>query len=224
MLRQIEPELMIDANQCKAYAESPGGAGLRQFFLYNFKTVGNIAGRVADLGCGPGLLDIELCKLYDITVDGFDGSEAMLAIAKSNIESAGLQNRISLHHSDINNVEGKYDVIICNNTLHHMHDPNKFWNKVKLLAGNTSTIYVTDILRPNTEEELETIINTTTVGELPIVVTDFRNSLKASFTADEIRNQIKNIFPTAVVTKVKMDKISSLPFEMVSVLIQMSNT
>ena len=219
MLREVEPELMTDSAQCLAYAESPGGIGLRTFFLYNFKSLHNVNGKFADLGCGPGLLDIELCKLYDITIDGFDGSSTMVSLARTNVKEAGVDDKIKIHQCNIDDVSGTYDWIICNNTLHHMHDPIKFWNKVKSLTTINSKIYITDILRPASEEDLEEIINVTTVGELPVVVTDFRNSLKASFTVEEIQEQIKDIFPTAKVTALKMERMAHLPFEMVSITV-----
>jgi len=217
MLRQVEPELMIDNQQCKAYADSPGAEGLRAFFmetLANFKIPN---GTIVDLGCGPAILDVQICQSYDVTIDAYDGSDAMMDIAKDNISKAGLTNRIKLNKSDITNVSGKYNWVMSNNVLHHMHNPIKFWNTVKSLTTDTSQIFIIDILRPETEEDLEKIINFTTEGEDLLVVTDFINSLRSAFTVEEIKDQLKDIFPTARVTKLRMEKISHIPFDIVSI-------
>ncbi len=217
MLRQIEPELMVDASQCRAYANSPGGAGLRAFFIATLSSFKAPSGTVVDLGCGPAILDVQLCQEYNVTVDAYDGSDEMIHIARDTITKAGLTDRIKLAKSDINNVSGKYDWVMSNNVLHHMHEPIKFWNTVKSLTTETSQIFITDLLRPASEEDLNSIINFTTKGEDPIVVVDFINSLRSAFTVEEIKDQLKDIFPTANVTKQRMGKIPHVPFDMVSI-------
>jgi len=48
---------------------------------------------VVDLGCGPGLLSIELCKLLpNARIIGVDPSAAMLEVASRNADEAGVAN------------------------------------------------------------------------------------------------------------------------------------
>jgi ubiquinone/menaquinone biosynthesis C-methylase UbiE len=48
---------------------------------------------VVDLGCGPGLLSIELCRLLpDARIIGLDPSTDMLEVARRNADEAGVAN------------------------------------------------------------------------------------------------------------------------------------
>jgi ribosomal protein L3 glutamine methyltransferase len=72
--------------------------------------------RVLDLCTGNGSLAVLSAMAYpDVTVDGADISPDALAVALINIDQHGLQDRITLLQSDgLNNVNGPYDLILCN--------------------------------------------------------------------------------------------------------------
>lgn len=72
--------------------------------------------RVLDLCTGNGSLAVLAAIAYpDVTVDGADISEDALAVARINVEQHGLQDRITLLHSDgLSSVRGPYDLILCN--------------------------------------------------------------------------------------------------------------
>src|SRR6195952_3815099 len=85
--------------------------------------------RVADIGCGNGLLACEAAQL-GAEVDAIDISPAMLALAKIQAgdrkvairtQSAGLLSFVCQPNS--------YDLIVSEFTLHHLPD---FWNAVAL--------------------------------------------------------------------------------------------
>jgi ribosomal protein L3 glutamine methyltransferase len=72
--------------------------------------------RVLDLCTGNGSLAVLAAMAYpDVTVDAADLSEDALAVARINVEKHGLQQRITLLHSDgLASVRGPYDLILCN--------------------------------------------------------------------------------------------------------------
>ena len=72
--------------------------------------------RVLDLCTGNGSLAILAAMTYpDVQVDGSDISTDALAVARINVDKHGLQERISLLHSDgLAGVNGPYDLILCN--------------------------------------------------------------------------------------------------------------
>ncbi len=72
--------------------------------------------RVLDLCTGNGSLAVLAAMAWpEVTVDGADLSEDALAVARINVEKHGLQERVTLLHSDgLAGVHGPYDLILCN--------------------------------------------------------------------------------------------------------------
>jgi len=71
---------------------------------------------VLDLCTGNGSLAVLAALAWpQVTVDGADISDDALAVARINVDKHGLQDRISLLHSDgLSQVRGPYDLILCN--------------------------------------------------------------------------------------------------------------
>jgi ribosomal protein L3 glutamine methyltransferase len=72
--------------------------------------------RVLDLCTGNGSLAVLAALAYpDVQVDASDLSQDALAVAHINIKQHGLQDRVTLLHSDgLATVHGPYDLILCN--------------------------------------------------------------------------------------------------------------
>jgi ribosomal protein L3 glutamine methyltransferase len=72
--------------------------------------------RVLDLCTGNGSLAVLTALAYpDVQVDASDLSQDALAVAHINIKQHGLQDRVTLLHSDgLATVHGPYDLILCN--------------------------------------------------------------------------------------------------------------
>ncbi|MFN4360543.1 MAG: 50S ribosomal protein L3 N(5)-glutamine methyltransferase [Hylemonella sp.] len=72
--------------------------------------------RVLDLCTGNGSLAVLAAMAWpEVTVDGADLSEDALAVARINVDKHGLQERVTLLHSDgLAGVHGPYDLILCN--------------------------------------------------------------------------------------------------------------
>ena len=94
MKRQIEPELMNEEEQAKAYAEAdfsePHDQFIEQFWkFYNTNFDQELSGFVLDLGCGSADISIRFAKMFPNTViHGLDGAEAMLNYGHTAIKEA----------------------------------------------------------------------------------------------------------------------------------------
>ncbi|KAL7773895.1 hypothetical protein CFE70_003862 [Pyrenophora teres f. teres 0-1] len=75
--------------------------------------------RIADAGCGTGLVGIELSKLGATEIVGLDISEGMLAVAKNaavydDLKTTDLTKRLDFE-------DGKFDALTCCGTFTHGH-------------------------------------------------------------------------------------------------------
>jgi ribosomal protein L3 glutamine methyltransferase len=72
--------------------------------------------RVLDLCTGNGSLAVLAALAWPgVSVDGADLSKDALAVARINVDKHGLQERVTLLHSDgLAGVRGAYDLILCN--------------------------------------------------------------------------------------------------------------
>jgi len=78
------------------------------------------------------------------------------------------------------------DAIISNSLVHHLPNPYKFWYALKHLAKPGSPVFVMDLLRPETTEEAQELVDQYAANEPEQLRRDFYNSLLAAFTEDEV--------------------------------------
>ena len=188
MNRIPEPtQLMTSVLQCKSYAEADRHR-LRDFFVRALLNTFTLSGSVADLGCGPADYDVRIITAFpEILVDAYDGSAAMVELAKENVKE---YSNISVIHAEIEKIDKKYDFIISANALHHFFDPNTFWRSIKSMSTGNTRIFIMDLLRPNSLEMLNKMVDSC-VEEFSLSFrNDFEDSLKAAFTEQEIKNQL----------------------------------
>ena len=198
MKRIIEPELMSDKEQAIAYAnanfEEPHNHFL-ELLRYSIEKKIIFSGNVIDLGTGTADIAIRLAKTYpSFNIDAVDGSISMLHEAKKAINKANLRNRIKLVHTLIQEtviMEKEYVVVMSNSLLHHLHNPMDLWDLVKKMKG-TPIIFIMDLARPKNKEVVEELVNKYAREEPKILQRDFRNSLKAAFTPDEVTSQLQH--------------------------------
>jgi cyclopropane fatty-acyl-phospholipid synthase-like methyltransferase len=186
--RVTEPELMTNLEQCNQYYR-----GWREpLFGLLLDIAPDLKGKVADLGSGPG----QFLKLFrdnypNAVFDGIDGSSTMHTIAKNHIKD---MTRINLILENIENINKQYDFIVSINTLHHIHDPKIFWEAIQRMSHNDTKILVLDLVRPNSNNEIDTIIQKTVKNfNDDLFILDYKNSLKAAFSQKELEEQVKDL-------------------------------
>ena len=199
MERIIEPELMMDDEQCRVYAYADFGQPHSRFVELFQETCGSLpaGSRVLDLGCGPGDVTIRFARAFPgCTIHGLDGSPAMLRYGRELLDAApDVSGRIALFLGTLPALplpQARYDAIISNSLLHHLHDPAVLWEALPRCAASGAPVYVMDLMRPPTIEEAERLCATYSADEPELLQKDYYNSLLAAFEPDEIRSQLES--------------------------------
>jgi 2-polyprenyl-3-methyl-5-hydroxy-6-metoxy-1,4-benzoquinol methylase len=128
-------------------------------------------------------------------VIGVDASAPMMRIAEAAVSQAGLTARISLRCERFQQIAGASlaDAAISNSLLHHVPNPLQFWNRLRQLVKPGSPVFVMDLLRPESPEAAQVIVDQYAAKEPDILRRDFYNSLLAAFTEDEIAAQLAQL-------------------------------
>lgn len=190
--RTPEPELMDEHEQARAYAE----ADFEQAHELIADAIDACLGplpdgaRVLDVGCGPADVLARLAaRRPTLRFVGVDGAGEMLAFARRRI--VGLEDRVTLVQGVLPELtlDGPFDALVSNSLLHHLHDPSGLWTVVKRHVRPGGAVSLTDLRRPDSLEGLDALV--ARYGEGPLVLQrDFRASLHAAFTLDEVRAQL----------------------------------
>jgi len=196
MKRIPEPELMTDNEQAIAYANADFEEPHSHFIELLKESVGDAlpeSGIAVDLGCGAADISIRFARAFpNYRVDGIDASAAMLVEGRKALSGANLQQRISLNQAYLQEsslAHKEYSIIICNALLHHLHDPSVLWKLIKT-AKNNPAVFIMDLMRPESDEQVYKLVEEYAGNEPLILKKDFRNSLKAAFTPDEVVCQL----------------------------------
>jgi ubiquinone/menaquinone biosynthesis C-methylase UbiE len=196
MKRVPEPELMDDAAQASAYAETDFSEPHNAFVEYFRSRFPRFSGKnVLDLGCGTADVIVRFARTYpEAFITGIDGAQAMLEIGTRIINSKCLSHRVKLQRCllpDAGLSEIKYDAVISNSLLHHLNDPLIIWKTIQQCAGSGAPIFVMDLLRPDSIEKAGEFVEHYTADASLTLQEDFFNSLLAAYTVEEIQQQLK---------------------------------
>lgn len=210
MNRILEPELMDDPAQAEAYARADF-AEENQGFVDRFKEYfpDFSQGKVLDLGCGPADIPIRFARLYpSCQVIGIDASAPMIQLGEQAVKEAGLSDRITLRCERYEEVAGAriVDAVISNSLLHHLPNPLQFWQKLRQLVKPGAPVLVMDLLRPESQEAAQAIVDQYAANEPDILRRDFYNSLLAAFTEDEIGSQVARMNLTRLLIDIPDDR------------------
>jgi len=194
--RTPEPELMDETEQALAYAEADFSEPNALFIELIGRYFPDLAatGHALDLGCGPADIPIRLAGAYrGWQIDAVDGAESMLALARTAVGEAGLGGRIRLIHAylpDGDLRDAGYDAIYSNSLLHHLADPLALWRTVRRCAAAGAAVQVMDLERPSDSDTLEDLVARYAADAPEVLRHDFRCSLHAAYTVDEVRAQL----------------------------------
>jgi len=210
MERILEPELMDDPAQAEAYAGMDFSAE-NQGFVDRFREYfpDFTQGQILDLGCGPGDIPVRFAKAFPgCRVIGVDASRPMVELAERMIVETGLSDRVTVQCERIQGLaEGiQADALISNSVLHHLPNPFQFWHKLRSLVKPGSPVLVMDLLRPESSEAAQAIVDHYAAGAPDILRRDFYNSPLAAFTEDEVTAQLAEMNLTRLLLDVPDDR------------------
>lgn len=195
MERILEPEIMNDEQQALAYAKADFSTSNQWYVDHLLADYPDQLDHVLDIGCGPGDVMLRLATARPGTrITAIDGADAMIALARKAVQTAGLQTRITAQQGYIPGLplmEHSFDAILSKDLLHHLPDPMVLWNEARRLGRPGAAIYVMDLMRPQSAQATRNIVETVAGDELPILKDDFYASLCAAFTPEEVKAQVK---------------------------------
>lgn len=94
-----------------------------------------------DIGCWTGNMGSKLISEKNCTVDGLDINSEALRIAKERGYNNIYEGNLNINPKLLENINIKYDYIICDNVLEHLVDPGLILNLLKdKLSPNGSVL------------------------------------------------------------------------------------
>ena len=194
--RVPEPEVMDTFEDATEY-DSMDHSQVNQQFVQDLLAAGEVAGDCLDLGAGTAQIPVALCEAAEgFRVAAMDMSTEMLDIAVYNLEMAGLTDRIVLVHGDAKQLEfedGAFQVIFSNSIVHHLPEPRGMFREAVRVTSADGWLFFRDLLRPDTEEELQQLVETYADDCTDYQRKLFADSLRASFTLDELAEIISEL-------------------------------
>lgn len=153
--------------------------------------------RILDVGTGTALIPIEFCQRFDdLKIVAIDLAAEMLKLAESNVCRAGFEERVDLRLVDAKRIparDGEYPGVVSNSIIHHIPQPiDCFREMVRVLAPG-GLLFVRDLMRPQTESELEYLVQTYAGDATPRQRQLFRQSLHAALTVEEVSRILEDV-------------------------------
>ena len=210
MKRVLEPEVMDDPEQVLAYAQADFEEENQGFVDKFFTMYPDLESpHILDLGCGPGDIPIRVARRHAACrVTGIDASQPMIAYAEQAVQKAGVQDRVQFlcqRFQDVN-LSSPADAMISNSLVHHVPNPLRFWYSLKTLVKPGGRVLVMDLLRPESPEAAQTIVDEQAASEPERLRQDFFHSLLAAFTEDEVAAQLAELNLSRLMVDVPDDR------------------
>ena len=171
MQRIPEPEeLMDDAQQALAYAQADFSEANRLFvdLLEQLEPAG-LSGRLLDLGCGPARQNL----------DGDPDAARRIELLCEYLPCRELASKA-------------YDFAVSNSLLHHLTDPAAMWQTVTRCGVPGARVLVMDLARPRSDMAVDALVETHAMDAPEVLRRDFRNSLFAAYTVEEVEEQLRS--------------------------------
>ena len=196
MKRKLEPELMEDRVQAKAYAAA--NIDTHHRIVQRIDNVFgklNISGEILDLGCGPGGATFQIARRFpNALVTAIDGALAMLSLAEERKEQEPeVGNRIDFIQAMVPSTDipqKPYDLIFSTLFLHHLHQPDLLWQTIINLSQPGTKVFLADLKRPDSNSAARWLVNEMARNEPAVFKDDLYHSLLAAYTPEEVEAQL----------------------------------
>jgi ubiquinone/menaquinone biosynthesis C-methylase UbiE len=199
--RTLEPEVMDTAAEAADY-DSMDHSSVNRLFVDDLLSAANAAGfaerlasgtdrlRVLDVGTGTAQIPIEFCQRpVNVDMVAIDLAAEMLLLAEQNIRDAGLHGSIVLEHVDAKKLpfgDGEFDWVISNSIVHHIPEPITCLREMQRVLKPGGLLFVRDLLRPNSSDQVESLVQTYASNDNDEQRQLFRQSLHAALTPTEM--------------------------------------
>ncbi len=194
--RTLEPEVMDSPDEADTY-DSMDHDDVNRVFVADLLTVGELGTDVLDLGTGTARIPIELCRQNeDVRILAVDLAHSMLDVAKINIEIASVADRIILGLVDAKALEyedGFFSTVMSNSIVHHIPEPAAVLAQSVRVTKAGGLLFFRDLMRPDSNEEVNRLVQQYVGEESEYGREMFYNSLHAALSLNEIRDLVRSL-------------------------------
>ena len=211
--RVLEPEVMDTRQEAMDYNDMDH-SHVNELFVTDLiefaESVDVEIEDVLDLGTGTALIPVELCqRVKSCRVIGIDLAIQMLELARYNIEVDGLIERIQLAHVDAKAMpysEGMFNVMVSNSIVHHIPDPIICLREAVRVTSQGGIFFVRDLMRPNSDEEVQRLVQMYAGQENEHSQKMFDDSLRAALTLKEMQRLVEELGFDSVTVQAASDR------------------
>jgi ubiquinone/menaquinone biosynthesis C-methylase UbiE len=194
MQRVTEPEVMDSPQEAIEY-DAMDFSDVNTAFAERAIELGPSQGLILDAGTGTAQIPILMCqRCPQWQIIGIDLAQSMLNVGQKNIEYSGLQDHIKLELVDAKQLpypDACFDMVVSNSLVHHLPDPLPFLLELKRVLKPNGAILVQDLIRPDSQERLDAIVERVASDCNAHQKQLLRDSLHAAFTLDEVSELVQ---------------------------------
>jgi ubiquinone/menaquinone biosynthesis C-methylase UbiE len=191
--RVLEPEVMDTPEEARDY-NNMDHSHVNTVFVNDLIQAGFTGGDVLDLGTGTALIPLEIVKRgLECRIMAADAAVAMLERARLNLEIAGMTRVIQLSHCDAKAMPyatGMFEWVISNSIIHHIPDPILVLREAWRVTRNGGRLFFRDLLRPESQDQLQRLVETYAAGCNDHQRQMFDDSLHAALSLEEVRRLV----------------------------------
>lgn len=198
LARILEPELMDTEAEAEEYhamdfSESDGRFAEAALAL----VAGVRSPEILDVGTGTAKIPVLMAKARpDLRVVALDPAREMLRVATRHVAESGLDDRITLARLDgraTKLASGRFDAVISNSTVHHVHEPYPLFREMKRVLRPSGGILVRDLVRPSSMDAAWAIVKRVAAGDTLRQQQLFFDSLCAALTVPEVERLLVDV-------------------------------
>lgn len=210
--RVLEPEVMDSPEEARDY-DAMDHREVNERFVTDFLAIHGPCrgGWIVDVGTGTARIPIALCRSDPgARVIASDLADQMLLLAARNVDAERLNDRIRVEKADAKRDDRpateKYEALISNSIIHHIPEPGDVFRQMIASVAPGGTIFVRDLARPSSHDELERLVGLYTAGETEHAREMFAASLHAALTVEEVASLLSELGITSPNVQMTSDR------------------
>ena len=194
--RILEPEVMDTLEEAFEY-DSMDHSQVNEVFCNDFFAARNLTdgAQILDVGTGTAQIPIAMCRRNSgLKITAIDLAESMLTLGNKNIQTARLEDSITLVQVDSKKMpypDESFDQVVSNSIIHHIPNPVECFKEMIRVTKKDGLLFIRDLLRPFSMAELQNIVNLHAGDATPKQKQLFTDSLHASLSLTEVREMVK---------------------------------
>jgi ubiquinone/menaquinone biosynthesis C-methylase UbiE len=158
---------------------------------------GDQTGAILDVGTGTARIPLEIAaRTRGPIITAIDAAPSMITLAMQHVAAAGMLHRVEpavANARELPYPSWTFAAVISNSIIHHIAEPEVVLAEMVRVTRRGGIIFVRDLLRPNTEADVDSLVATYTGSETRRQQQLFRDSLRAALTLEEIQERVAQL-------------------------------